>query len=177
MPANDGKQCGLAGCNEPAAALLEGHSLCREHFISVCYTRLENYAELQRECRLSETGTESVRRFICECLRQADQIKHATRHLDNLERARLLDILFWAGELGGRLRRSPRKLASIPNRLLSEKPGHPWEEETETRLLSRYGALLESEHAVETGETLGVLRLDIGRQVQARVAWHRASGL
>jgi len=171
MPANDGRQCGLAGCNELAVALLEGRSVCRGHFISVCYTRLEGYAELQREHRLGEIAADSVRRFIHECVRQADEIEHATRHLDNLERARLLDIVLWATEVGRRLRRSPRKAASIPIRLTLEEPGRVWEEDTQTLLLSRHGALVECRHRAKPGDAIRMLRLDTAKQASARVAW------
>lgn len=35
---------------------------------------------------------------------------------------------------------------------------------------------MECRHAAEAGETLHVLRLDIQREVQARVAWRRQKG-
>jgi ribulose bisphosphate carboxylase small subunit len=38
-------------------------------------------------------------------------------------------------------------------------------------LLSRYGALIACQHAVEVGEMLSVARLDTRGQAQARVAW------
>ena len=106
-------------------------------------------------------------------MRQAAHLAQSAQGLDNLERAQLLDILLWAGDVGQRLRRGSRKAACVPIRLRSEKPGRPWEKEAETRMLSRHGAMVVCEHEVETGENLYVSRLDTGQQTQARVVWQR----
>jgi len=169
----DSEQCSLAGCNESVAALLEERRLCRGHFISVCSTRLEGYAQLHRERRLSETEVELVRRFVHECVRQADRIELGTKGLNDEERKKLIDVLFAAAALGCRLRRSPRSTAAIRIRVQSEGSEQAWEEETETRLISRHGALVGFEHPVEVGERLRVVRVDNGHGAQARVAWYR----
>ncbi len=167
------EQCGVKGCDQAARAALDGEGLCQGHFISVCYTQLERYEEMQKEHRLSVSDGEMVRRFINQCSRQADEIEHTTKDLDNLDRARLLHIILWANELGRHLRRSPRKVASIPVRLSCDKLGSAWEEETQTLLLSRHGASLRSGHAAKPGEPVQLVRLDTGQEVQARVAWQR----
>lgn len=173
MPANDGKQCALSSCNEPAAAVVEGRSLCCEHFISVCQTRLEGYVQLQRERLLSETDSDSVRRFIQECVRQAESLELSAKGLIDEERRNLIDLLFAAAALACRLRRSPRRAASIRIRVQSEDSAQPWEEETEARLISRHGALVGLRHPVKIGEWLRVVRLENGREGQARVTWYR----
>lgn len=169
--------CSVAGCDQAVAAPLEGDALCLEHFISVCYARLGKYDELRKGPGLGITDTETVRRFIHECTRHADEIEHSTQGLDNLDRAKLLNIILAASDLGRHLRRSPRKVASIAVRLSSDKPGEAWEEDTETLLVSRYGALVRCSHPTKPGETLEVMRPDTGQKVQARVAWQRNSGL
>jgi len=58
----------------------------------------------------------------------------------------------------------------------SEKSDRPWEEETQTRVISRYGALVKCQHAVEADERVRVVRADNGRQAHARVAWHQRKG-
>ena len=170
------EKCNTAGCGQAVAASLDGEALCREHFISVCYTRLDRYDEIRRGPGLSATDTESVRRFIHECTRFADEIEHSAQDLDNLERAKLLHIILTASELGRHLRRSPRKVAAIAVRLSSEKLGGAWEEDTETVLVSRYGALVRCKHPAKAGETLHVIRADTGEKALARVAWQRPSG-
>jgi hypothetical protein len=173
--AND-EQCSSAGCGQVAAASLEGAPLCREHFISVSYARLDQYDRIRKGPGLSATDTESVRRFIHECMRSADQIEHTAKDLDNLDRAKLLHIILTASELGRHLRRSPRKVAAIAVRLSSDKLGGAWEEDTETVLLSRYGALVRCKHSAKAGDTLHVIRADTGEKALARVAWQRSSG-
>jgi len=114
-----------------------------------------------------------VRRFIHECTRSADEIEHTEQNLDNLDRAKLLHIILSASELGRHLRRSPRKVAAIPVRLISERLGGAWEEDTETVLVSRYGALVRCKHSAKAGDSIHVLRADTGQEVVARVAWQR----
>ena len=165
--------CKIDGCGQDVAASLDGQALCREHFISTCYTRLDHYDELRKGPGLSATNTDSVRRFIHECTRAADQMEHTAEDLDNLDRAKLLHIILSASELGTHLRRSPRKAATIAVRLSSERLGSAWEEDTETVQLSRYGALMRCNHAAKAGETLHVIRADTGQKAMARVAWQR----
>ena len=103
-------------------------------------------------------------------------MEHSTKNLDNLDRAKLLHIILSASALGRHLRRSPRKAAAIAVRLSSETLGGVWEEDTETVLVSRYGALVRSKHAAKAGETLHVIRADTGEKTLARVAWQRLAG-
>jgi hypothetical protein len=169
-------KCGIADCGQGIAASLDGEALCRQHFISECYTRLDQYDAIRKGPGLNAADTESVRRFIHECTRSADDIEHTGKNLDNLDRAKLLHIILSASELGRHLRRSPRKVATIPVRLSSEKLGGSWEEDTETVLVSRYGALVRCKHAAKAGDTLHLVRADTGAKALARVAWQRPLG-
>ena len=169
------QQCGVQGCVQTADAVIDGESLCRAHFISHCYAQLERFDEMRKAHRLNMPDAESVRRFINQSSRQADEIEHATRDLDNLERARLLHIILWANEVGSYLRRSPRKAASIPVRVSCDKLGSAWEEETQTVLLSRHGASLRCGHITKPGEPIQLVRLDTGQRVQGQVAWQRSA--
>jgi hypothetical protein len=169
------ENCVATNCKRPFAATLDGDSLCREHFIASSYERLDAYNEKQRGPGLSKADAESARRFINECTRQADEIEHTAKDLNNLERAKLLHIILSASELGCHLRRSPRKAASIAVRISSEKLGGAWEENTETVLLSQFGASVKCSHTAKTGETIQILRADTGQKAEARIAWQRAS--
>ena len=171
------EHCGVPGCDKPKTASLEGAALCTEHFISVCYERLDHYDQLQKGNGLRAADTESARRFIHECSRNADEMEHDAPDLDNLERAKLVHIILSASELGRHLRRSPRKVAAIAVHLTSEKLGGAWEEDTETVLLSQYGASVRCKHIAKPGETLEIVRSDTGEKAQARVAWQRPSGV
>src|ERR1700722_17499280 len=172
----DLEKCHIDGCAEAVAASLDSEPLCQGHFISLCYARLDQYDEIRKGPGLDVTNTESVRRFVHECTRTADEMEHSTKNLDNLDRAKLLHIILSASELGRHLRRSPRKAVSISVRLSSDKLGGAWEEDTKTVLLSRYGASVRCTHPTKLGETIEVTRPDTGEKAVARVAWQRTSG-
>ena len=70
-------------------------------------------------------------------------------------------------------RRSPRRLASFPLWLRNEKPSSIWEEETETQMVSRYGACLRCRHLVQPEAIVVILRRDNGQRAQARVKYCR----
>jgi len=165
--------CSITGCERTPAAELDLRPFCRSHFITTCYELFDEYSRLLEENRFRESNTELVRRFLCQCTRQATEISHNVGDLDNLERARLLDLLFRAAELGKMLRRSPRKVTTIPVRLRSEKLGRSWEEDTRTCVISRYGASLSCGHSVEVGDQLVLHRLDRETSVRARAVWRQ----
>lgn len=163
--------CDIRKCGKPAEAFLGPRSFCGKHFITACYADLKALADRLEQERFRDEARESVKRFQQECLQQASALVQKARDLESAEQTRLIEILFWSSELGRHLRRSPRKAESIPVRLRCDRPGEAWEEDTQTLLLSRYGALIACQHAVEVGEMLSVARLDTRGQAQARVAW------
>lgn len=166
------ENCSALGCRRVAIASLEAHPLCRKHFIDSCEVELEAYQRRLKENRLGDVSPEMAKRFVHQCLQQADNIERSSRYLDDLDRERLLNLIVLVAELGRHLRRSPRTVTSIAIQVRSEKSGQRWEEQTETRLISRYGALVKCQHNLEVGESLRVVRLDNGRKAVARVAWH-----
>jgi PilZ domain len=166
------ENCSASGCWRAAIASLESHPLCRTHFIDSCEAELEGYQQRLKANRMGDVSPETARRFIHESIQQADNIERSARDLDDLDRKRLLNLIVLAAELGCHVRRSPRKVASIAIQVRSEISGQQWEEETETRLISRYGALVKCQHYLEIGESIRVVRLDNGRKTVARVAWH-----
>jgi len=167
------EKCGETGCGQAASALLDNQLVCRGHFISVCYLQLDRYNELVRENGLSPMEAEAVRRFVNDSTRQADEMENSDQDLNNLERAQLLHIILSSIELGCHLRRSPRKLASIPVRIGSDRLGGAWEEDAQTVLLSRCGASVSCRHAAKLGETIQIIRADTGQRAEARIAWQR----
>ncbi|MGH9860298.1 MAG: PilZ domain-containing protein, partial [Candidatus Acidiferrales bacterium] len=63
---------------------------------------------------------------------------------------------------------------SIPVRLTSERLGRSWQEETQTRVISRHGASLGCNHPVEVGDQIELHRCDCTGSVKARVVWRQA---
>jgi len=165
--------CKADNCGQASAVSLEGELFCLQHFLATCYTRIDQYDAMRKGPGLDAARTEIVRRFIHESSRIADELEHTAQGLDNLDRAKLLHIILSASELGRHLRRSPRKAAAIAVHLSSERLGATWEEDTETVLVSRHGALVRCKHPAKAGETLHLIRADTGKKATARVAWQR----
>jgi hypothetical protein len=166
-----GRQCQSPDCESPARVRLLDEAYCGNHFIAACYERLDWCAERLGQRNAVETETGEMQSFLRACIEQAAALTRNPFHQEALERARLLDILYTAGDLLRRMRRSPRREEAIQVRLSCDTPGRPWEERVSTKLISRHGAMLECEHLVKADDWLTVERLDTGRKARARMAW------
>jgi hypothetical protein len=91
-------RCDAGNCGHPAIASLELRRFCVDHFISQCYERL-NRCSATPFADPDEATSVSIDRFLNSCAQQAAGLVHPMRGLDNLERARLFDILLWSSEL------------------------------------------------------------------------------
>jgi hypothetical protein len=163
--------CSVRECGEPAAASIEEHAYCLKHFLLQCYERLDAIATQLHQRQFQETQSDAARRFLESCMRDAADIACAVLAPPNIEKAQLLDVLLWASELHGRLRRSPRLMSRTSVLLRSRTPGRFWEEKTETVLLSRHGAQITCSHQVVVNELLSFVSLDKGWETEVRVAW------
>lgn len=166
-------KCAAEGCAEPVVASVDEREVCRAHFLAHAYRRLEAMTEQMNEPDFHTRHGELAGSFLEQCMRDVTNIACAADLPDNLERARLLDILLWASELYGRLRRGPRVRANIPILVRSSDEEKPWEEKTETRQLSVHGFSFVCGHELRDGDVLTCVRLDSGRRVEARVVWAR----
>jgi hypothetical protein len=164
-------ECYSLGCLKPPAGLLEGHFYCRGHFVVTCYAKLDYCSELLRNRSFSEETFEAIRRFLAECTEQAARLSETAKDLNNIERARLLDILFYASDVGSHMRRSPRKTLTIPVRIHCNTPGNLWQEKTVTRSVSRYGGMFECLSTIKPDDVLVVEHIEFGRFVNARMVW------
>lgn len=167
-------KCAAEACPEAPVASLDEREVCRTHFLAGAYRHLEFISGQIQEPEFHTQQGEVASRFLEECMREATNIACAAEVLDNLERAQLLDILLWASELYGRLRRGTRVRACIPILVRSEDADRPWEEKTETLQLSVHGFCFLCRHELHAGDVLTCVRLDSGRRLGGRVAWARA---
>src|SRR5271156_4787636 len=94
-------RCDTGNCGRPAMCSLELRHLCVDHFIARCYERL-NECSANRFADPDEAASVSIDRFLLSSAQQAAGLVHPMRGLDNLERARLFDILLWASELAAK---------------------------------------------------------------------------
>jgi hypothetical protein len=72
---------------------------CMQHFVAYCYQRLEESDKALNGTHSRESG----RSFLRECATQAAKLLLLGEELNNIERARLFDIMLWSNELFGRL--------------------------------------------------------------------------
>jgi hypothetical protein len=163
----------VPGCEQSTGTAPNLRGMCLAHFISTCYGKLEQLSRSTHEWFVGGTAWESAHSFVQECVQTATNFSQQTAEISNLERARLVDITIWAAELGRQLRRSPRNPLAISIRLISEMPGHCWEEETQTLDISRHGARTQCQHTVKNDDILKVFRLDTMEQLEARIVWQR----
>jgi hypothetical protein len=103
--------CDTGNCGRPAMCCLELKHLCVDHFIARCYERL-NECNANRFSDSDEGASISVDRFLLSCAQQAAGLVHPMRGLDNLERARLFDILLWSSELAAKRGACPTKISA-----------------------------------------------------------------
>jgi PilZ domain len=165
--------CSTEGCSEASVAVVDDRGFCYGHFLSYSYERLEAISAQIHQPQFRNQQTESTGRFLEDCMRSAADIAHAVEAPTNLQRARVMDVLLWASELHGRLRRGPRVPARIPVQIQLETTDGRWEERTETLQVSRHGAHILCRHEANIGDRLTCVRLDTGARADAHVAWIR----
>jgi hypothetical protein len=104
-PARANEACAVEGCAATRVATLEGQALCLDHFFTKCYATLECFDRWRTQSsQKPANGTptvsgEQVRAFLQACSGQALNVSLQCKEMTNLQRARLLDVLLWAGEL------------------------------------------------------------------------------
>jgi len=95
----DHQPCGRSDCSEPGVATFGARTLCSEHFLDACY---EVLGRLDGGMELSERGateTREAKRAADECARGVLEVSLNAAELSNLQKARLLDVLLWAGDI------------------------------------------------------------------------------
>lgn len=166
--------CAAPSCTHPGCVSLEGDDLCRSHFIARCYSRLEDCsAQLKNHERSQHMTGDALIETLAQIADQVAALGLSAKDLDGIQQAQLLDILFIAANLMKNLRRSRRKYMPVPLRLRYETGEKAWTEETTTLEVSLYGASIQSRIPIRKGEVIGVERLDLGRQANAKVKWQR----
>ena len=92
------KSCRYAACQDNGVTSLGDEDLCCDHFVLRCYEFLE---QVDRE-RAKHNGeyffTAALRSSVNGCLQGALEVSLRSESLNNLQKARLLDIMLWAGE-------------------------------------------------------------------------------
>lgn len=100
--------CDSAECSQQAVAWIDFRLLCVGHLVSHCYDRLEEYerAGSVRRTESEDGKTHHSSDFLDNCPAKIASLLVTHVGLENIERARLLDILLWANELERKRRHS-----------------------------------------------------------------------
>ena len=116
--------CSRMDCSKQMVTALGEEELCFDHFCARCYELLE-HADGPAESRRDAAGCAEVLSRLDECARRALEIALRQIELNNLERARVLDILLWSGDLisGLRQKRNPRERPVAKDRAEAELQG------------------------------------------------------
>jgi len=92
------KLCRFAACQEPGITAIGDEDLCCDHFVVRCYEFLEQIDIERAKSGCEATRTAGLRRSVNSCLQGALEVSLKSGALSNLQKARLLDIMLWAGE-------------------------------------------------------------------------------
>lgn len=107
--------CSRAECLRSAVTALGEKDYCFDHFCSRCYELLERKQGISVPSCAREYREEMTE--LDECARRALEISFSRMQLNNLDRARLLDILLWAGDLTTALRHRRTAPPDLPGPL------------------------------------------------------------
>lgn len=91
--------CQCSGCSRPVVTIFRHEPLCLDHFCSKSYEFLDSVDQHLQSNSASPSCTTEQLRVADECARKALDICLSKIMLINLERARLLDILLWSGDI------------------------------------------------------------------------------
>ena len=101
------ESCHRSGCSRPVSTTFCQEALCLDHFCSRSYEILRALDKHNQLNATSRPATAEQLQIADECARRTLDICMSKMLLNNLERARLLDILLWCGDVV-----SPKNVAS-----------------------------------------------------------------
>lgn len=92
------KPCRYAACLEHGITSLGDEDLCCDHFVLRCYEFLEQVDAERAKHSGEYFFTAALKNAVNGCLQGALEVSLRSESLHNLQKARLLDIMLWAGE-------------------------------------------------------------------------------
>ncbi|GAC1630070.1 MAG: hypothetical protein NVS9B14_00190 [Candidatus Acidiferrum sp.] len=92
------KPCRYAACVEHGIASVGDEDLCCDHFVLRSYEFLEQIDAERAKHNGEFFVTAGVKDSVNSCLQGALEVSLRSESLNNLQKARLLDIMLWAGQ-------------------------------------------------------------------------------
>ena len=110
------ESCSRMNCSKRAVTSLGEEDFCFDHFCSRCYELLERGDSPLSLAMGDYAALAAMLYRLDECAQRALEISLSEIELNNLDRARLLDILLWSGDVTTTLRQkrgktNPRRTA------------------------------------------------------------------
>ena len=96
------KRCSYVACPELGITALGSEDLCCDHFVLRCYEFLEQVDAERAKGIGGITDRANLKGAVDSCLHGALEVSMKVTSLNNLQKARLLDIMLWAGEHSNR---------------------------------------------------------------------------
>ena len=93
------ESCHRSGCSRPVTTTFRQEALCLDHFCSRSYEILHALDKRNQLNATTRPATDEQLQIADECARRTLDICMSKMLLNNLERARLLDILLWCGDV------------------------------------------------------------------------------
>jgi len=100
------KPCSTEGCDQRSITDIDLCQVCLVQFLTTCERRLGQLSENMQRCFSDQAARETADRFTKECFERGTDILQKQPETTMLERARLLEIIFWATQLRGQLQSS-----------------------------------------------------------------------
>src|SRR5258708_33778661 len=115
------ESCHRGRCSRPVITTFRQEALCLDHFCSRGYEILHALDKHNQLNATARPATAEQLQIADECARRALDICMSKMLLNNLERARLLDILLWGGDVVSSLGAKKNTSAAMAERGRHEK--------------------------------------------------------
>jgi hypothetical protein len=114
VPMEQAEECSRMNCRKRAVTRVGEENFCFDHFCSRCYELLER-ADAPLPLAMGDYAALAALLYrLDECAQRALEISLGETELNNLDRARLLDILLWSGDVTTALRQKRGKANGKP---------------------------------------------------------------
>ena len=168
--------CERSGCHHKAEVLLEGKSLCRDHFHDVATKRLEQIRKTLHESDRSRERDNTILKFISELIGQSTNLVIRAKFLSPWQRDQLRELSRAALEIYKRVQRNPRLPLTIPIFIYRESGLIGNKETTNTINVSKCGACIATTGACLVDEKIWIQKVGGLLRTPARVAWAKKHG-
>ena len=91
------KPCHFASCQELAITAIGNEDFCCDHFVLRCYEFLEQIDAERAKNGSNPMQSAALKGSVNSCLQGALEVSLKSASLSNLQTARLLDLMLWAG--------------------------------------------------------------------------------